>query len=134
MITGIIIGKETQLPKIANHVPESIKLPSTEKRFKRLIINPNVTETTFFLPFIQSLLNKLGLEEMVLAIDGSLVGRGCMCLMISLIYMRRALPLAFTVVKGKKGHLIQETHVDLVNKLRPPDSRIHPSGDLFGRW
>ena len=39
MVTGIIIGRETQLPQIATHVPESIKLPSTEKRFKRLIIN-----------------------------------------------------------------------------------------------
>jgi hypothetical protein len=64
MITGIIIGKETQLPQIANNVPEDIKLLSTEKRFKRLIINPSVTEETFFLPFIKTLLNKLGLEEM----------------------------------------------------------------------
>jgi hypothetical protein len=44
MITGIMIGKETQLPKIAANVPESIKLPSTEKRFKWLIINEKVTE------------------------------------------------------------------------------------------
>jgi len=119
MITGIIIGKETQLPQIATNVPELIKLTSTEKRFKRLIINKNVTEETYFLPFIQSLLINLGLEEMVLAIDGSLVGRGCICLMISLIYKSRALPLAFTVVKGKKGHLPEDTHVELVNRLFP---------------
>ncbi len=119
MITGIIIGKETQLPQIATNVPEEIKLPSTEKRFKRLIINESVIEQTYFLPFIQSVLINLGLEEMVLAIDGSLVGRGCICLMISLIYKRRALPLVFSVVKGKKGHLPEETHVELVNKLRP---------------
>jgi len=119
MITGIIIGKETQLPQIATNVPELIKLTSTEKRFKRLIINKNVTEETYFLPFIQSLLINLGLEEMVLAIDGSLVGRGCICLMISLIYKSRALPLAFTVVKGKKGHLPEDTHVELVKKLFP---------------
>jgi hypothetical protein len=119
MITGIIIGKETQLPQIATHVPESIKLPSTEKRFKRLIINEAVTEETFFLPFIQGVLNKLNLEEMVLAIDGSLVGRGCICLMINLIYKQRALPLAFTVVKGNKGHLPEDTHIELVKRLHP---------------
>jgi DDE family transposase len=119
MITGIIISKETQLPQIATNVPELIKVPSTEKRFKRLIINESVTEQTYFLPFIQSVLVKLGLEEMVLAIDGSLVGRGCICLMISLIYKHRALPLAFIIVKGKKGHLPEQTHVELVNKLRP---------------
>jgi hypothetical protein len=119
MITGIIIGKETQLPQIATNVPELIKLPSTEKRFKRLIINEKVTEEIFFLPFIESVLNKLGLEELVLAIDGSLVGRGCICLMINLIYKRRALPLAFIVVKGQKGHLPEETHIELVKKLHP---------------
>jgi hypothetical protein len=119
MITGIIIGKQTQLPQIAANVPEMIKLPSTEKRFKRLLINENVTEQIFYLPFIQSVLINLGLEEMVLAIDGSLVGRGCICLMINLIYKHRALPLAFIVVKGKKGHLPEDTHVELVNKLRP---------------
>jgi hypothetical protein len=119
MITGIIIGKETQLPLIALNVPEEIKVPSTEKRFKRLIINEKITEQTYFLPFIQSVLINLGLEEMILAIDGSLVGRGCICLMISLIYKNRALPLVFTVVKGNKGHLPEDTHVDLINKLRP---------------
>jgi len=127
MITGIIIGKETQLPQIAANVPEAIKLPSTEKRFKRLIINENINEQTYFLPFVQSVLTNLGLEEMVLAIDGSLVGRGCICLMISLIYKRRALPLVFGIVKGKKGHLPEDTHVELVNKLCPliPESTKH---------
>ena len=133
MITGIIIGKETQLPQIATNVPESIKLPSTEKRFKRLIINEKVTEEIYFLPFIQSMLNKLGLEEMILAIDGSLVGRGCICLMINLIYKHRALPLAFIVVEGKKGHLPEDTHIELVKKLRPlipePIKRVILLGD-----
>ena len=119
MITGIILGKDTQLPQIALNVPEEIKLPSTEKRFKRLIINETITEQTYFLPFIQSALINLGLEEMVLAIDGSLVGRGCTCLMISLIHKGRALPLVFTVVKGNKGHFPEQTHVEMVPKLRP---------------
>jgi hypothetical protein len=124
MITGIIIGKNTQLPQIAVNVPEMIKVTSTEKRFKRLIINEKVTEEVYFIPFIQSLLANLGLEEMVFAIDGSLAGRGCICLMISLIYKGRALPVAFTVVRGKKGHLPEDVHVALVNKLARliPDS------------
>jgi hypothetical protein len=100
MITGIILCKDTQLPQIALNVPEPIKLPSTEKRFKRLIINEKVDEQIYFLPFIQRVLANLALEEMVLAIDGSLVGRGCTCLMISLIYKNRALPLVFSIVNG----------------------------------
>lgn len=119
MMTGIILGKETQLPQIALNMPEDIKLPSTEKRFKRFLINEKVTAQTYFLPFIRSVLARLELEEMVLAIDGSLLGRGCVCLLISVIYKGRALPLVFTVVKGKKGHLPEATHVELVHQLRP---------------
>jgi hypothetical protein len=35
-----------------------------------------------------------------------------------LIYKCHALLLVFTVVKGKKGHLSEETHVGLVKKLQ----------------
>jgi hypothetical protein len=133
MITGIINSKETQLPKIALYVPENIKALSTEMRIKRFLINEKATEETFFLPFVQSILQKLDLEEMVLAIDGSLVGRGCVCLMASLIYKNRALPLAFLVIKGKKGHFPEETHIEMIYKLQPliPEStkRVIVLGD-----
>jgi hypothetical protein len=117
MITGILVGRESQLPKIALNVPEPIQATSVEKRIKRLLINDSIDEETFFFPFIQTLLLRLGLDELVIAIDGSLAGRGCICLMASLIYKKRALPLAFTVYKGKKGHLPVEAHIELVKKL-----------------
>jgi hypothetical protein len=118
MITGILVGKETRLPKIALNVPEPIAAPSTEKRIKRLLINESVTEETFFFPFIRTLLLKLDLEELVVAVDGSVAGKDCICLMASLIYRNRALPLAFTVFKGKKGHLPEKAHIELVEKLK----------------
>jgi hypothetical protein len=117
MITGIIIGKQTQLPQIALNVPEPTAMPSIEKRIKRLLINNSVSEETYFFPFIRSLLLKLGLDELVIATDASSVGRGCICLMFSLIYKKRALPLAFTVFTGKKGHLPEQAHIELVKKL-----------------
>ena len=76
-------------------------------------------EETYFLLFIESLLKNIGLEEMVLALDASLVGRGCICLMINLIYKQRTLSLAFTVFKGKKGHLPEDTDIELIRKLHP---------------
>ncbi len=117
MITGIVVGKETQLPKISLNVPDPIAAPSVEKRIKRLLINDSVTEETYFFPFIQTMLSNLDLDELIIAIDGSVAGRGCICLMASLIYKNRALPLAFTVFKGKKGHLPEAAHIELVKKL-----------------
>jgi len=69
------------------------------------------------LPFAEALLTKLGLQEIVLVMDGSIVGRGCIMLMVNMIYKKRALPLAYIVVKGKKGHFPEDSHIALANKV-----------------
>ncbi len=89
MINGIIIGKEKQLNIIALNMREEIKVCSTEKSFKRLLIKEKITEQTYFLQFIKRVLINMGFEEMILDIEGSIVGRGCICMMISLIYKGR---------------------------------------------
>jgi hypothetical protein len=54
------------------------------------------------------------------------VGRGCMALMVSLIYRKRALPLAWIVVKGHKGHFPEDAHVELVRQVHA----LIPEGSL----
>src|SRR5215467_7300601 len=50
--------------------------------------------------------------------DGSVVGRGCAALMIHVIYKGRALPLAWRVRQGPKGHFPEELHIALVDLMR----------------
>jgi len=50
----------------------------------------------------------------VLVMDGSVVGRGCAALMIHVISKGRALPLAWRVRQGPKGHFPEELHIALV--------------------
>ena len=66
MVSGIVGSKSTQLPKIAAKVAEEIKPTSVEKRIKRLIINQRVDGEQYFMPYAESLLDKLGLEEIVI--------------------------------------------------------------------
>ena len=113
MISGIVGSKNTQLPKIASKVPQEAKPTSVEKRVKRWLINEKIDGDHYFLPFAEALLTKLGLQEIVPAMDGSIVGRGCITLMVNVIYKKRALPLAYIVVKGKKGH----SHIALAKKV-----------------
>lgn len=133
MISGIVGSKSTQLPKIAGKVPEQVKPTSVEKRIKRWIINDRIEGDMYFLPYAQALLLSLGLQEIVLAMDGSVVGRGCIMLMVSVIYKKRALPLAYTVVQGKKGHFPEQTHIALVkqvhNMLPEPEREVVFLGD-----
>lgn len=117
MISGIVGGKRTNYPAIAKKAPDGNKPPSREKRFSRWVINERVDFETYFVPFAVALLLSLANRPLVLAIDGSEVGRGCLALMVSVIYGHRALPLGWIVVKGNKGHFPEETHVALVKQI-----------------
>ena len=50
--------------------------------------------------------------------DGSVVGRGCGALMIHVISKGRALPFAWRVRQGPKGHFPEERHSALVTLIR----------------
>lgn len=64
---------------------------------------------------------------LVFVIDGRTVGRGCRCLMLSVLYHRRALPLVWVVVKASKGHLPQTMHGALLRQLVP---LVPPGADV----
>lgn len=133
MINGIVGSKNTQLPKIAGKNPQGVKVPSVEKRIKRWLINENIEKDLFYLPYAKALLDSLGLQEIVLAMDGSVIGRGCITLMVNVIYKKRALPLAYIVVKGNKGHFSEESHIALLkqvyNMLPSPEQQVVFLGD-----
>src|SRR6266849_7054922 len=132
LISGIVASKSTQLPKVAAHVPDGTQPESRVKRFTRWVANDAILEAVYFLPYAQVLLAHLALQTLVLVIDGSVVGRGCVALMIHVVYKGRALPLAWVVRRGKKGHFPEALHIALmeqVQELIPPGARVVVLGD-----
>jgi len=77
MISGIVGSKGTQLPHIATKVPNGTQSESRVKRFARWVRNDRITEEVYFVPYAQVLLAHLALQTLVLIMDGSVVGRGC---------------------------------------------------------
>jgi hypothetical protein len=68
----------------------------------------------------------------VLVIDGSVVGRGGVALMIHVVYKGRALPLAWVVRRGKKGHFPAALHIALITQVQeliPPGAHVVVLGD-----
>ena len=119
LISGIVGSKSTNLPAIAGKIPDGTKRESRVKRFSRWVKNERISADVYFLPYADALLESLSAYcTLLLAVDGSEVGRKCMALMVSVIYKKRALPLAWIVVKGKKGHLSEETHVQLMEQVQ----------------
>ena len=132
LISGIVASKSTHLPKIAAKVPDGAKPESRVKRFARWVDNTRITAEGYFVPYAEMLLAHLAVQTLVLVIDGSVVGRGCVALMIHVVYKGRALPLVWGVRRGKKGHFPEALHIALmeqVQELIPPGARVVVLGD-----
>lgn len=119
LICGLSGGQRAHLSSIADHAPaHGADQESVITRFRRWLKNDTITINGWFLPVAKALLATLAQQPLTLVMDGSVVGRGCVALMLSVVYHGRALPLAWIVVKGKKGHFPQQTHCDLLAQIQ----------------
>jgi hypothetical protein len=119
LISGIVGNKHTHLPAIASKVPTLTKIESRVKRFSRWIANERVDYDQYYLPSAQQVLANLANQPLVFVMDGSGVGRGCRTLMLSVIYKKRALPIAWLVAKGRTGHFAEADHIRLIKQVIP---------------
>jgi hypothetical protein len=119
LICGIIGSHKCHLPAVAQKVPSGSKPQSRIRRMERFLANDKIDQATYYLPYVEALLQSLPDGPLVLVIDGSEVGRHCVLLSVNVVYKKRALPLCWLVVKGKKGHLSEATHIELVQKVAP---------------
>jgi hypothetical protein len=132
LISGIVGSQSTQLPHIAAHVPNGTKPESRVKRFARWVDNVHILEELYFLPYAEVLLQHLALQTVVLVMDGSGGGRGCTALMSHAVYKGRALPLAWRVRQGPKGHFPEDLHiavVELISEVIPAGAKVVFLGD-----
>ncbi len=105
LVSGIVLSKSCQLPKIADKIPGEIHPDSRTKQLSRWVNNDAITYNLYFLPFIEPLLASLAATRPV-------------TLLVSVLYAGRALPLAWLVIAGAKGHFPAETHVALVREVK----------------
>jgi hypothetical protein len=119
MICGIVGAQHVQLDKLASHAPiRGRKNESLITRFRRWVKHVQITTEVVWLPFARALLTGLAQTSLTILLDGTTAGRGCVVLMASVVYRSRAIPLLWTVVKGKKGHLSEESHCALIRQLQ----------------
>jgi hypothetical protein len=133
LICGIVGAQHVQFAHIAEHAPlRGRKNESLITRFRRWVKHKDITPEAIWLPFAKVVLASLAHAPLTLILDGTTAGRGCMVLMASVVYHGRAIPLLWTVVKGKKGHLPQATHCALITRLQtliPETAQVLVLGD-----
>ena len=133
MIVGLLRGRSGQFRPMAGAVDYPAKQESLIDRFRRFVANPNLEVAVEYAPFVAKQLQAVEREpQVVLLIDSTKIGGSCICLMVSLYYKSRALPLAWLTFKGKKGHSSQKQQLALferVKALLPPDQAVILLGD-----
>lgn len=131
-ISGIVGSQRTQNRQVAKKAPTRARAESRIKQLSRWYQNKEVGYEVYYLPFIETLLSHLAHLPLVISIDGSEVGRGCMAMMVSLIYQKRAIPLIWTVLDRPKGHLSAQEHIALLEQFRallPANAQVILLGD-----
>ena len=133
LVSSVLISGKSTLSHLALGNADCKQHASKIKQFKRWLTNENVDLEGYYLPYVTPLLEILSQSgELVFSIDGSVVGKGCMCLMFSVIYNNKAIPVVWRVYKAKKGHLSEESHREILADLSnvvPCDCRVIIVGD-----
>lgn len=132
MITGIVMSKKAQLSEMSSEIPGKATDKSREMRLRRWVKHERLEAEMIYLPFAQQILEALSQTELVLVMDGSQAGRGCMVLMVGVLYKKRALPIGWLVYRGKKGHTTAKRHIEALEKVQtliPEGAKVILLGD-----
>ncbi len=132
MITGIIMGRNAQLSAMSAEAPVDAKEKSIEMRLRRWVKHSKIGVEAVYMPFARQILQSLATAPLVLVMDGSQIGRKCMVLMVGVLYKKRALPIAWVVYRGQKGHTTAQRHIQALEKVLsivPPESEVVLLGD-----
>lgn len=118
MIHSMLLSRHSSLERLGSNLPVEIDFASRVKKCKRWLDSKYTDCQTFFTPFILKILKGIGSNRrLVFVIDGSEVGNGNTCLMISLNWRKRSIPVCWIVRRCKKGHLPVNAHLAVVQLL-----------------
>ena len=118
LVAALTRAERASLKAIGKQMEDHTDLESRIKRAKRWLNNKWTDTESHFIPYIKPILRSLAKSgELILAVDGSTMGKGCMCLMVSAIWRNRAIPICWVVRKAPKGHFPQQMHVELVRMV-----------------
>ncbi len=124
LLVGIRHARSVHLSKVAAVIPGTATLPSHTRRLSRWLDNPAIRVRALYAPVARDLLaTHVTDREVRLILDGTRVGANHQLLMVALAYRKRALPIAWTWVRCRKGHSAAATQIALlayVRTLLPP--------------
>ena len=118
LLVGLQLGRRIHLSQIVNQWPGVVgKLPSLVNRLGRFLRNPRVEVRRWYEPLAKHLINQFKGQALRLIIDCTKVGFNFRMLNISIAYKKRALPLVWSIHRGRKGHVGYKAQLELLEYL-----------------
>lgn len=133
-MVGLLESRSVHLSHIANKIPGQAKRRSRTKQLERFVDNKHVRVRKWYQPIATHLLMQAAKSQtwVRLIIDCSKIGNGHQLCMVALAYRRRALPIAWTWVRAKRGHSsgrMQQALLTYVHQLMPDNAQVVVLGD-----
>jgi hypothetical protein len=134
LMVGMMMSQSVHLSHIARKIPSEGQQTSIVKRLSRLLQNGALRVREWYSPVATALLSDVVAsgQGVRLIIDGTKIGGGHRLLMVAVAYRRRSLPLAWTWVRGSRGHSLAMTQCALfayIRTLLPAGARVLVVGD-----
>jgi len=85
MISGIVMSRKAQLSVMSSEIPSDAKEKSIEMRMRRRV-KGEIDVEAVYMPFARQILAAMSHLPLMLEMDGSQAGRGCMVLMVGVLY------------------------------------------------
>lgn len=128
-MAGLRESESVHLSQVANKLPGQAKRPSRTKQLARLLSNKHIQVRAWYEPVARRLLSQAAEQQqwVRLLVDSSKVGNGHQLCLVALAYRRRALPLAWTWVRARKGHSSghkQRALLAYVAQLVPSEAQV----------
>jgi hypothetical protein len=131
-VTGLYLSRKVHLSLIVRTWPTPGKVPSLVNRLRRFLDNPRVRVRDYYRPVAELLVGVFRGQQIRLILDTTKLGFYYRLLTVSIAYRKRALPLVWSVHRGKKGWVGVKQQVALlrwVAKLIPEGSEVWVMGD-----
>jgi hypothetical protein len=100
---GMSWAGTVRVHQVAAALPLGVRVPSTERRLRRLLANPAVTVETLWRPLLPHLLRRWAGQEVVLVFDPTPYRTDWTVLWVGIVVHRRVLPLSWHLVPQQQA-------------------------------
>ena len=134
LMTCLFLGRNPHAARLGNKIPGQAKKSSKAERLRRWLNNKAVRVRDWYEPVARQLIDQATASgrPLRLIVDGTKIGSNHQLLMVAIAYRRRALPLAWTWLRCRRGHSSVKKQLALlhyVHSLTPAGHAVQFVGD-----